>query len=46
MGLWTMPLSSCHLGKPSRRGFVLGFGGAGVPEIRAGARRLRAALNG
>ena len=44
MGLWAMPLSSCYLGRPSRRGFVLGFGGASVPEIARGVRRLRAAL--
>jgi len=46
MGLWAMPLSSCYLGKASRRGFVLGFGGAGVPEIARGVRRLRTALGG
>jgi GntR family transcriptional regulator/MocR family aminotransferase len=46
MGLWAMPLSSCHLARPARRGFVLGFGGAGVAEIRAGVRRLRSALRG
>ena len=43
-GLWAMPLSSCHLGTPSQRGFVLGFGGACVEEIRSGVRRLAAAL--
>lgn len=44
MGLWAMPLSSCYLGRPSRRGFVLGFGGASVPEIARGVRRLRTTL--
>jgi len=44
MGLWAMPLSSCYLGRPSRRGFVLGFGGASVTEIPRGVRRLRTAL--
>ncbi len=43
-GLWTMPLSSCYVGQPSRRGFVLGFGGADVPEIQRGVRRLAALL--
>jgi GntR family transcriptional regulator / MocR family aminotransferase len=43
-GLWVMPLSSCYFGKASRRGFVLGFGGTGVPEIPRGVQRLRAAL--
>lgn len=43
-GLWAMPLSSCYLGKPSRQGFVLGFGGTGVPEIRDGVRRLGSVL--
>ena len=43
-GLWTMPLSSCYLGKAVRQGFVLGFGGTSVPEIVAGVRRLRIAL--
>jgi len=40
-GLWTMPLSSCYLGEPSRQGLVLGFGGTSVPEIRAAVERLR-----
>jgi GntR family transcriptional regulator/MocR family aminotransferase len=44
LGLWAMPLSSCYLGKPRRRGFVLGFGGTDVPEIREGVRRLREVL--
>jgi GntR family transcriptional regulator/MocR family aminotransferase len=43
-GLWAMPLSSCYLGRAVRQGFVLGFGGTGVPEIVAGVRRLRVAL--
>ena len=43
-GLWAMPLSSCYLGKASRQGFVLGFGGAGAQEIREGVRRLRGML--
>ena len=43
-GLWAMPLSPCYIARASRRGFVLGFGGTSVPEIRGGVRRLRAAL--
>ena len=43
-GLWVMPLSSCYVGKAARQGFVLGFGGTGVPEISGGVRRLRTAL--
>ena len=43
-GLWVMPLSSCYVGKASRRGFVLGFGGTSVPEIVSGVGRLRVAL--
>jgi GntR family transcriptional regulator / MocR family aminotransferase len=39
-GLWAMPLSACHLGEPARPGLVLGYGGAGVPEILDGVRRL------
>jgi GntR family transcriptional regulator/MocR family aminotransferase len=44
-GVWAMPLSSCYLGKASSQGFVLGFAGAEVAEIREGVRRLRAALD-
>jgi GntR family transcriptional regulator/MocR family aminotransferase len=40
-GLWTMPLSSCYLGKPSRQGLVLGYGGTSVAEIPAAVQRLR-----
>jgi GntR family transcriptional regulator/MocR family aminotransferase len=39
-GLWTMPLSACHLGEPARPGLVLGYGGTGIPEILEGVRRL------
>ena len=44
-GLWAMPLSSCYVGRPSRRGFVLGFGGTDVREISSGLRKLRALLH-
>jgi GntR family transcriptional regulator/MocR family aminotransferase len=43
-GLWVMPLSPCYIGKASRQGFVLGFGGTSVPEISSGVRRLRTEL--
>jgi GntR family transcriptional regulator/MocR family aminotransferase len=43
-GFWAMPLSSCYFGKAPRQGFVLGFGGTDVPEIRAGVRGLKSAL--
>jgi GntR family transcriptional regulator / MocR family aminotransferase len=40
LSLWVMPLSSCYLGRPTRRGFVLGYGGTTVAEIRSGVHRL------
>jgi len=43
-GLWVMPVSRCYIGKASRQGFVLGFGGTSVPEIVSGVRRLRSTL--
>jgi GntR family transcriptional regulator/MocR family aminotransferase len=45
-GLWVMPLSSCYVGRPVRRGFVLGFGGTDVRDIPGGIRRLSAVLRG
>jgi GntR family transcriptional regulator/MocR family aminotransferase len=44
-GLWAMPLSSCYVGRPARRGFVLGFGGTDLPEIQRGVSRLASALS-
>jgi GntR family transcriptional regulator/MocR family aminotransferase len=41
-GLWVMPLSSCYLGKPARRGVVLGYGGTDTRLIPEAVRRLRA----
>lgn len=41
-GLWTMPLSSCYLGPPSRQGVVLGYGGTETRLIPDAVRRLRA----
>lgn len=43
-GLWTMPLSSCAIGRASRQGLVLGYGGTDLPGIRDGVRRLRTLL--
>jgi len=43
-GLWAMPLSSCYLGMPARRGFVLGFAGEDNEEMRTGVRRLKEAI--
>jgi GntR family transcriptional regulator/MocR family aminotransferase len=40
-GVWAMPLSSCYLGRPSRRGLVLGYGGVDAAGIGAAVRRLR-----
>jgi len=42
--LWLYPLSSNFSGKRRVQGFVLGYGSAGVPEIRAGVRRLHQLL--
>jgi GntR family transcriptional regulator/MocR family aminotransferase len=44
-GLWAMPLSSCYLGRPVRRGFVLGFAGSDVRDIARGVRKLRGVLH-
>jgi GntR family transcriptional regulator/MocR family aminotransferase len=44
-GLWLLPLSDRYLGRPTRQGFVLGYGGTSVEEIPAAARRLRALLD-
>jgi len=40
-GLWTLPLSYCHLGPPQHRGLVLGYGGVPLAEIPAAVARLR-----
>jgi GntR family transcriptional regulator / MocR family aminotransferase len=42
--LWLYPLSAHYLGKRRAQGFVLGYGSAGLPEIRAGVRRLHQLL--
>ena len=42
--LWAMPLSSCYLGPPARRGLVLGYGNTETRLIPGGVSRLRAVL--
>ncbi|HEU4386070.1 MAG TPA: hypothetical protein VFR85_21475, partial [Anaeromyxobacteraceae bacterium] len=39
-GISAMPLSSCYLGRPARRGLVLGFGAAGESRTREAVRIL------
>lgn len=39
--LWLWPLSSCYLDKPSRQGFVLGFGSTTPRQVPNAVRRLR-----
>ncbi len=39
--LWIWPLSLHYLGKPSRRGFILGFGSTAIEEIPRAVRKLR-----
>ena len=43
-GLRVMPLSSCYLGRPTRQGVVLGYGGTDVSDIAQGVRSLRRVL--
>jgi GntR family transcriptional regulator/MocR family aminotransferase len=45
-GLWVMPLSSCYAGRPTRRGFVLGYGGTEADEMTDAVRRLRRVVSG
>jgi len=39
-GLWTMPLGTCYLGRPTRPGLVLGFGGTSARKMRDAVRAL------
>ena len=39
-GLWVMPLSSCHVGRAVRRGFVLGFAGTDARGAADAVRKL------
>jgi GntR family transcriptional regulator/MocR family aminotransferase len=45
-GLWAMPLSRCYVGRPRRRGLVLGFASTDTAEAAAAVRRLEAAVDG
>ena len=40
IGVKAMPLSQFYLGRPRRRGLVLGYGGVSLPEIEEGVARL------
>jgi GntR family transcriptional regulator / MocR family aminotransferase len=40
-GLWAMPLSACYLGRPTRNGLVLGYGGTTAAEMPEAVERLR-----
>ena len=40
-GLWVAPLSEAYLGRPSRQGLMLGYGGTSEREILSGVSRLR-----
>jgi GntR family transcriptional regulator/MocR family aminotransferase len=42
--LWLWPLSPSYLGKPMRKGFILGFAGTPSAEIPSAVRRLRSVL--
>lgn len=44
--LWLWPLSSCYLDKPSRQGFILGFGSTMPKQIPNAVRRLREVIKG
>lgn len=39
-GVSARPLSPCYAKAPARGGLILGYGGANMPEIREGVRRL------
>jgi GntR family transcriptional regulator / MocR family aminotransferase len=43
-GISVRPLSICHLKPPERGGLILGYGGADIPQIRAGMRILKQLL--
>lgn len=39
--LWLVPLSRQYMGKPTKQGFILGFGSTAVQEMPAAVRKLR-----
>jgi GntR family transcriptional regulator/MocR family aminotransferase len=43
-GLKTMPLSSAYLGRATRQGLILGYGGTPASELPAAVARLRSVL--
>ncbi len=43
-GIPVLPLSTCYFGTPPKCGFVLGYAGSSVANIRAGVRRLATSL--
>jgi len=42
--LWLAPLSPAYLGKASRQGFILGFGGTPAAQMAHAVRRLKAVI--
>jgi len=42
--LYVMPLSWCFLGRPTRQGLVLGYGGTRAADIRPAVKRLEAII--
>jgi GntR family transcriptional regulator/MocR family aminotransferase len=45
-GISAMPLSICYLKPPTRRGLVLGYGGANARQIHDGIHKLRMSVQG
>jgi GntR family transcriptional regulator / MocR family aminotransferase len=43
-GISVLPLSLCHMKKPSRGGLILGYGATDTEQIRAGVRALKVIL--
>ena len=41
MGISAMPLSTCYLKPPRKRGLILGYGGVNARQIRDGMQKLR-----
>jgi GntR family transcriptional regulator/MocR family aminotransferase len=41
LGISAMPLSSCYLKPPARRGLILGYSGADARQIRDGTSKLK-----
>jgi GntR family transcriptional regulator/MocR family aminotransferase len=43
-GLSVIPLSTCYLGNAGLSGLVLGYGGASIPQLHEGVRKLKLCL--